>query len=107
GDEGAFFEPLVIHHEAAVLPVQELEKVSVPVEEHIHLPGGWVFAHGVPDQPRQPVEALAHVHRLLVKIIAVGGAQAEHQQRRTSPAISEMSEDAVLSFTPLGNTSSS
>src|SRR5690606_32726220 len=78
-DEGAPFEPLVIHHEASVLPVEQLEQVPVPVEENIHLPGGRVLSHRVPYQPAQTVETLAHIHRLLIKIIAVGGAKAEHQ----------------------------
>src|SRR5690606_13494467 len=107
GYEGPLIESLVIHHEAAAISVKELEKIPVPVQEHVYLPGGGILSHAVPDQPRQPVEALAHVHRLPVKIIPVGGAEAEHQQRRTSPAISERSDDAAFSFTPLVYTSPS
>ncbi|MEX2593296.1 MAG: hypothetical protein WD426_11010 [Anditalea sp.] len=78
-DEGALFEPLVVDHKAPVLPVQELEKVPAPVEEHVHLPRGRILAHGVPYQSAQAVKALPHVDRGAVEVITVGGAQAEHQ----------------------------
>src|SRR5690606_30719584 len=106
GDEGALFEPLVIHHEAAVLPVQELEQVPVPVAEDIHAPGGGVRSHGVPHQAAQPVKALSHIQRRTVEVIAVGGAQAEHQYRRISLDNRDRSIEQVFSFTPLGKTSS-
>lgn len=48
------------------------------VDEDVDVAVALVPAHGVRHDAAKPVEALAHVHRLVVKPVPAGPVQAEH-----------------------------
>lgn len=51
--------------------MEHLHHVPARVHEDEHVPAAQAFAHGVGHDAAQAVEALAHVHRLVVKPVPV------------------------------------
>ena len=62
--EASLLEPLVRQHEAAAVPRQHLHFVAALRHEDEEVAGVEVFLPLVPDDGTQPVDGIAHVHRL-------------------------------------------
>jgi len=100
--KGAFFQAFVIEHKPAGLPMQQLHQGATAIQKYKHLPAGRVPVQFIANQPRQPVEAFAHIADSAIQMVAVGRVQAEHQQRVISWAIRAKSGCPREIRTPLG-----
>lgn len=58
--------------------MEQLQVTARAVQEHKHLSAAGVPFQLIAHQPTQPVKALAHIARLPVQVVAMGGTKAEH-----------------------------
>src|SRR6056297_588757 len=77
--EAVLLQPLVSHHKAGAVPVEQLQRIRPLRAEHEDRPGEGLLAQFVLHQGRQPVVALAEVHR-------PGGDHDPHPVRREDHA---------------------
>lgn len=98
--KGSFLQSLVVEDQSAVLPMQQLQMSSSPVKEDEHLATERVSLQLIAHNTTEGIKALAHIRRLTVEQISVGGRQREHQPMRISWAIRERSAAARCMFTP-------
>jgi hypothetical protein len=71
--ESAFLQPLIIQGKADALPMQELDFIPSLVDENKNIAIAWVASKIVADKAGQPIETLAHIGGLAVKVELVTG----------------------------------
>ena len=82
--KGSFLQSFVVEHQPAALPMQQLQMSSSPVKEDEHLTAERVSLQFIAYKATEGIKAFAHICRLTVEQISVGGGKRKHQPMRIS-----------------------
>ena len=67
--ERTALQPFVVQDKPAILPTQQLHAITGAVDEQKDFPRQWIAPHARFYQLAQTVKTLAHIGRLVIKII--------------------------------------
>ena len=81
--EGPPLKHLGVEHEAARLPVQELDSVPGLVDEDVHVPVVGITGQDIVDDAAKGVVALAHVGGAVVQEVPHAAVQTKHGRMLT------------------------